>query len=1053
MRPGRCYWFLSLPAILLLGTAAPLAWSAETDPARVDFARDINPLLKRSCLECHSAKRTEGELRLDVREKALAGGASGPVIVSGKPDSSELVRRISRPAGDDEIMPSRGAPLAAAEIELIRTWIRQGAVWPDHVQSATHWAYVRPVRPKVPKLSNNSQQRAWVRSPIDALVLARLQRAGLHPSPEADRATLIRRLSLDLIGLPPTPAEVAAFVGDQHPQAYERLVDRLLASQQFGVRWARPWLDAARYADSHGFQRDDLRDIWAYRDWVVDAFNRDMPFNQFTIEQLAGDLLPGATESQKIATGFGRNAPTNVEAGSDPEETRVNQVLDRVNTLGMIWLGSTLECCQCHDHKYDPFSARDYYGLFAFFNNTALEADRNNPKVPGSIAFRGPTMNVADPELEAKRKPLAAELAELDRQLATRATELHKTADAWEHELSGHLSSQPQEQVLEILDFDSLAGSASEILPDKSVLVSGETPDRDTYTVEAATTLTGIRAIKLEALTDPSLPGSGPGRGDANRPNFVLQSFEVTAAPKSGGKAQPVKFRQAKADFSQKNFEPAGAIDDSPKTAWAIAPKFHAPHWAIFETAEPIGFAGGTKLTVTLEQNHGAGRTIGRLRLTALVRPDPNSTPAAVVKALAIPAKKRTPEQAKALAKFQLDQDTKYRELQDARTQTQQKLAKLKPPTTLVMSELDKPRASAVFMRGDFRNPGDAVEPSTPAVLPPMTVTPSERNRLALARWLVQPNHPLVARVTVNRWWAELFGHGIVTTPEDFGIKGQPPTHPELLDWLATEYIDNGWSLKKLLRTIVLSATYRQTSTLSPELAARDDQNLLYARAARFRLDAEAIRDSALSIAGLLSLEQGGAPVRPFQPDGLWVKVGGQKVDYIVSPGEQQYRRGLYVVLKRAAPYPSFVNFDANARLACRVKRPRSNTPLQALTLLNDPVYVEAALGLARRVLIDAPPHPRPLSHKGRGEKDDTVDARLAYLFQLAVARTPDSAEVAVLHKLWDAQRAAAKANPTAARELIGKLKLPPGVAADEFAAWYATATAILNLDETINRG
>jgi hypothetical protein len=412
--------------------------------------------------------------------------------------------------------------------------------------------------------------------------------------------------------------------------------------------------------------------------------------------------------------------------------------------------------------------------------------------------------------------------------------------------------------------------------------------------------------------------------------------------------------------------------------------------------------------------------------------------PAAVVKALATPAKKRTPEQAKTLASFQLDQDTKYRELQDARTRTQQKLAKLKPPTTLVMSELDKPRASAVFMRGDFRNPGDAVEPATPAVLPPMSVTPSERNRLALARWLVQPNHPLVARVTVNRWWAELFGHGIVTTPEDFGIKGQPPTHPELLDWLATEYIDNGWSLKKLLRTIVLSATYRQTSTLSPELAARDDQNLLYARAARFRLDAEAIRDSALSIAGLLSLEQGGAPVRPFQPDGLWVKVGGQKVDYVVSPGEQQYRRGLYVVLKRAAPYPSFVNFDANARLACRVKRPRSNTPLQALTLLNDPVYVEAALGLARRVLIDQPA--------------GATDARLAYLFRLAVARTPDSAEVAVLRKLWDAQRAAAKENPAAARELIGKLELPPGVAADEFAAWYATATAVLNLDETINR-
>ncbi|HEY5310873.1 MAG TPA: PSD1 and planctomycete cytochrome C domain-containing protein [Pirellulales bacterium] len=1047
MRLGRCCFLIWVPAILLVWAAAPAVWSAEIDPARVDFVHDIAPLLKRSCLECHGPKRTEGELRLDLRDKAFAGGASGPVIEPGKPDTSELLRRISRPAGDDEIMPSRGAPLAVAEIELIRTWIRQGAPWPEHVQPAAHWAYVRPTRPPVPKPAEdatigqraNFAQRGWVRSPIDAFVLARLQRAGLRPSPEADRATLIRRLSLDLVGLPPAPAEVAAFVGDQDPHAYERLVDRLLASEQFGVRWARPWLDAARYADSHGFQRDDLRDIWAYRDWVVEAFNHDMPFDQFTIQQLAGDLLPGATESQKIATGFGRNAPTNVEAGSDPEETRVNQVLDRMNTLGMVWLGTTLECCQCHDHKYDPFSASDYYSLFAFFNNTDLEADRTNPKVPGSIAFRGPTMNLPDPEIQTQRKQLQDDRAALDRRLALRAAELRKSAAAWEHELAGHLGSQPQEQVLEVLDFDSLAGSASEVLPDKSVLVSGETPDRDTYTIEAATTLTGIRAIKLEALTDPSLPGNGPGRGDADRPNFVLQSLAVKAAPNSGGPAKPVKFRRAKADFSQRNFDVAGAIDDAPKTAWAIAPKFHAAHWAVFETAEPLGFAGGTKLTVTLEQNFGAGRTIGRLRLTALVRPDADAVPAAVVKALGTPAKKRTPEQTKALAVYQRDQDATYRDLQADRTQIQAKLAKLQPPTTLVMHELPKPRASAIFVRGDFRNPGTAVEPATPAVLPPMTTPTGQRNRLALARWLVQPDHPLVARVTVNRWWAELFGHGIVTTPEDFGIKGQPPTHPELLDWLAAEYIDNGWSLKKLLRTIVLSATYRQTSTLSPELAARDDQNLLYARGARFRLDAEAIRDSALSIAGLLSPEQGGAPVRPFQPDGLWVKVGGQKVDYVVSPGERQYRRGLYVVLKRAAPYPSFVNFDANARLACRVKRPRSNTPLQALTLLNDPVYVEAALALARRIVVDRP--------------EDGIDARLAYLFRLAVARTPDSAEVAVLRKLWDAQRAAAKDNPAAARELVGKLKLPPGVAADEFAAWYAAATAVLNLDETINRG
>jgi mono/diheme cytochrome c family protein len=1020
----------------LIVCAGPLAgWSATPPAAAVDFGRDVYPLLQRSCLECHGAKRTEGELRLDVREKALAGGASGPVIVAGKPEDSELVRRISRPAGDDEIMPSRGAPLAASEIKLVRAWIRQGAKWPEHVESAAHWAYIRPVKPPLPAVSD----RKWVRSPIDAFVLARLERAGLHPAPEADRATLIRRLSLDLIGLPPTPAEVEAFVRDRDPKADEKLVDRLLASQQFGVRWARPWLDYARYADSHGFQRDDIRDIWAYRDWVVQALNRDMPFDQFTIEQLAGDLLPGATEPQKIATGFSRNAPTNVEAGSDPEETRVNQVLDRVNTLGMVWLGSTVECCQCHDHKYDPFTQRDYYSLFAFFNNTELEADRKNPKVPGSIAFLGPSMALPDAALEQRRKQVQQDLAAVERQLRDKNAALQESAAAWEQDLASHIDSAAQEQVLEVLEFESLAGCAGEVLPDKSVLVSGETPDRDTYTLEATTTLTGIRAIKLETLTDPSLPGSGPGRGDADRPNFVLHALNMEAAPKSGGRAQPVKFDRATADYSQKNWDPAGAIDASPKTGWAIGPKFHAPHWAVFETDKPFGFDGGTRLTFKLEQNFGAGRTIGRLRLTALVRPQGKTLPLAVVKALRRPAARRTSAQQKAMADFQRDSDPQYKRLLAEQGSIRAKLAALKLPTTLVMHELDKSRNSTVFMRGDFRNPGAGVEPNTPGVLPPLAAPPGQRNRLALARWLVRPDHPLVSRVTVNRWWAELFGHGLVTTSEDFGIKGQPPTHPELLDWLATEYIDNGWSLKKLLRTVVLSATYRQSSKLTPQLAADDDQNLLYARGARFRLDAEAIRDNALSIAGLLSLEQGGPPIRPFQPDGLWIKVGGQKYDYVVSPGERQYRRGLYVVLKRGAPYPSFVNFDANARLACRVKRPRSNTPLQALTLLNDPVYVEAAMALARRVLVDRP--------------RDGLDARLAYAVRLAVARTPDSAEIDVLRKLWEAQREAAHQDPAATRLLVGSLKLPSGVSADDFAAWYAVATAVLNLDETISKG
>jgi cytochrome c553 len=761
------------------------------------FEKKVRPLLVDHCLKCHGDKKPKSGLRLISRAAVLKGGDSGPALVPGNAQASEIYRRISAAKGSDEIMPPRGEPLSAAQIQLIRAWINQGAPWPEGSLSGKHWAYVAPKRPALPAVRDSS----WSRTPIDSFIRARLEKEGLAPSPEASKEALIRRVYLDLIGLPPSPAEVETFCADPSAGAYERLVDRLLASPQFGVRWARPWLDYARYADSHGFQRDDFRDLWPYRDWVVNALNADMPFDRFTIEQLAGDLLPGATEAQKIATGFNRSAPTNVEAGSEPEETRVNQVLDRVNTIGMVWLGTTLECVQCHDHKYDPFTMHDYYGLFAFFNNTAIEAERRNPKVPGSIAFRGPVLTLEeDAKVKAERQQLQAQLDD--------------------------------------------------------------------------------------------------------------------------AKARPANnAEQAKREIS---------------------------------------------------------------RLTA-------------------------------------------------------QLEALKPTATQVMQELPQPRMSSVFQRGNYLTPGEKIVPSVPAVLPPLDVPPPKRNRLALARWLVSRDNPLVARVTVNRWWAELFGHGLVRTPEDFGIRGEPPTHPELLDWLAVEFMENGWSMKKLLRTLVLSATYRQSSRTSPELLARDEANLLYARGPRFRMEAETIRDNALAIAGLISLAQGGTPIRPYQPEGLWVKVGGQRYDYAVSPGEAKYRRGLYVVWKRSAPYPSFINFDANNRMACRVKRPRSNTPLQALTLLNDPVYVEAALAFARRIVRESP---------GEAVKD-----RISYAFRVAVARPPRSDELAVLTKLFEKQRDASLRNPAKAKQLVGSFALPAGVRAEEFAAWYAVAAALLNLDETISKG
>jgi hypothetical protein len=960
-------------------------------------------------------------------------------ILAGDSTGSELYRRITLPAGDDEFMPATGKPLSNAETEQIRDWIDAGAAWPEDVDASKHWAYVPPKRSELPAVTNT----AWPKNGIDHFILKRLDDEGLEPSPEADRATLVRRVFLDLIGLPPTPEEVDAFLADASPHAYETVVDRLLASPQSGERWARPWLDLARYADSHGYQRDDLREIWAYRDWVIRALNADMPFDRFTIEQLAGDLLPDATDDQRIATGFNRCTMTNVEAGSDPEETRTNQVIDRVNTTVTIWLGSTIECAQCHDHKYDPFSQKEYYQLFAFFNNTAIEAERSDPKVPGSIQFIGPSMKLPDASDDARRKSLEAELAAIEKRIRKRTAELRREAAAWEKRLKADLRVAPQSHILELTDFDSAEGAAHRILDDKSVLLVDETPDVDTYTFTILTNLSGITAFKLETLTHNSLPGGGPGRSDADRPNFVLTTFAVEAAPHGSTNFEPVRFSNASSDYEQPKFGARGAIDDDPATGWAISPHFAKPHWAQFQTEQPVGLATGTTLRFRVGQDYGGGRTIGRLRMSAITgKPVGTPIPADIARIVQLRRNDRSQADRNSLNRYRAGQDEQIVSLRNARADIRAQLKTIVASTTLVMRELPESRRTSVFSRGDFRQPTEAVEPGTPGVLHPFAAT--EGTRLALAQWLVDRRNPLVARVTVNRWWAEIFGHGIVETVEDFGIKGQPPTHPELLDWLAVEFMTpaNGypaWSMKKLLRTIVTSATYRQSSAISPALLARDDENKLYARGPRVRMDAEMIRDNALAIAGLLSKKQFGPPVRPYQPDGLWIKVGGARVDYEVSPGQDRYRRGIYVVLKRGAPYPSFVTFDASARLACTARRSRSNTPLQALTLLNDPVYVEAALELAARILRDRP--------------NADIDVRIRHMFRICVSREPSAKELSALRRLYEEQLLAAGANATATAALVGDVQLPDGPTRAELAAWYAVATVLLNLDETITKG
>jgi Protein of unknown function (DUF1553)/Protein of unknown function (DUF1549)/Planctomycete cytochrome C len=952
-----------------------LCWPVVSATA-LDFDRQVYPILQRHCLECHGPQQAKGKLAFHT-----AAARDHAAVSPGRAESSELLRRIGLPGHDSEAMPRRGDRLSPAQVAVLRQWIDEGAAMPASFGKGLHWAYVAPQRPALPAV----KQANWCRTEMDRFILAKLEAEGLAPAGEAAPASLLRRLSLDLTGLPPKPEAVIAFESAKDPgAAYAKAIEDLLASPEFGPRWARPWLDLARYADSHGFQRDDLRSIWGYRDWVISALNRNLPFDQFTIEQIAGDLLPDATTDQRIATGFHRCTPTNVEAGTDPEESRINQVIDRVNTTGAVWLGSTLECAQCHDHKYDAFSQRDYYQLLAYFNNTVKEAERTNPSVPSSIQFRGNALPLPQPEIEAQRAPLQAQIAALTKRIEAE-------------------TGKPGESALTVLskgDLTSESMTSYEHQADGSLLLTGEVPDEDLYTYTVDLPAGPVVGLVIEALVDDSLPGRGPGRG--NRPNFVLQSLlaNVVGADKKG---QSLKFASAQASYSQKGY----AVDSLLKEGgpgWAVTPKLGQSHWAAFMLAEPKVIAPGSRLRLLLEQRFGEGRVIGRLRVSIIT----GKTEDALAKLTSEP--------------IESPQVTKLRRQQALLTK---KLATLKPNQTEVMQELDQPRMTTLFKRGDYLQPSDRVSAATPAIFPHQAKGPA--NRLTLARWLVSRSNPLTARVTVNRWWAEIFGQGIVGTPEDFGVKGAAPTHPELLDWLAVEFMDSGWDMKALLRHIVSSATYRQNSTRTDAAAT------LYASGPRFRMDAEMIRDSALQIAGLLNVKQGGESIRPPQPDGLWRKVGGQQYNYEVSPGDDSLRRGIYVVMKRGSPYPSFMNFDASARMSCVVRRSRSNTPLQALTLLNDPVYVQATKALARR-MIGEPPGADRASRITRG-------------FRLALSRAPSSAELAVLQSLWDEQYGAAPAD-----QAIAAPEETSGLSPAEFHAWYAVASTLLNLDECITK-
>jgi mono/diheme cytochrome c family protein len=1030
--------------LLLICVVASLPSLAIAAEETVDFEREIRPIFAARCLNCHGPEKSQGGLRLDLKRHAFGPTDSGtPALVAGKTDDSELLRRVTS-EDDGARMPPEGDPLTVNQVAALRRWIAAGAPWPADREGPQHWAWRAPQRPAAPEV----RDAAWSKNALDRFILAKLEQEKLRPSAEADPAVLCRRVYLDLTGLPPTPAEVDAFVHNYSDEAYATLVDKLLASPHYGERWARHWLDLARYADSNGFQRDGFRTMWAYRDWVINAFNQDLPYTEFVKLQLAGDLLPDATTEQKIATGFNRCTTVNVEAGTDPEENRVLAVVDRVNTATTVFLGATLACAQCHNHKYDPFTQVEYYKLLAYFNNTEVEI---TPK--GSTRqFTGPSLALpVSAEQAAKQNSLEQQLKVLEARLAERSTQAadmeRKLLDA--RRTSGSRPSPSGDgkwHVLTPTSFESAGGATPVTLDDGSVLLTEDRPDKDVYTVTVNTRLRGIAAFKLEALCDDSLPGKGPGRGDAERPNFVLTEFTVQATPADvADAAVDVALYGATADFSQAGHDVGRAIDGKlDKAGWAINPQFHKPHEATFLVRKPIDYAAGATLKFQLHQNFGTSRTIGRLRLSARVdagaQPsDGIDIPEAVAAVLDKPVKKRTKAEVETLQEFCLSLDPEVQQMRDAMSKARKELDGIKAPTTLVMVEMPQPRMTAVMKRGNFLDLGPQVQPGVPAALHPLPQD-SPPNRLGLAQWMADEKNPLLARVAVNRWWAELFGRGIVASQEDFGTQCEPPTHPELLDWLAVELKENRWSMKHVLKTIVTSAAYRQSAKVDPALLRRDPYNLLYARGPRFRLPAETIRDNTLAAAGLLSRKLGGPPVYPPQPDGIWRVTGEVDNNYYTSAGEDRYRRGLYTIWRRSAPYPSFVNFDAPDRSSCVVARPRTNTPLQALTLLNDPVFVEAAGALAKRMATESP----------------SADAaeRIAYGFRLLLARAPSMDEQKLLTAVFRRELELYSSNLEKAKKVLASAKLTVKDAdAAELAALFHVANLLLNLDEAVTKG
>ncbi len=1052
-------------ALLWAGPPSPATEGPRAAPGiSVEFNRDIRPILSDHCYQCHgpdSARRKAG-LRLDQEASAKAARDGRHAIVAGDLAASELYRRITS-SDDDERMPpvKSGKILTKPQLELIGRWIAAGAKW------QTHWAFIPPARPAVPSV----KRPHWARNPIDTFILARLEREGLEPSSEAMRGILLRRVSLDLTGLPPDRDEILAFENDHSPNAYEKAVDRLLASPRFGERMAYRWLNVARYADTNGYQTDAPRIMWRWRDWVIDACNRNMPFDQFTIEQIAGDVLPDATLDQKIATGFNRNHRGNAEGGIIPEEYAAEYVVDRVDTTATVWMGLTLACCRCHDHKFDPFSQEDFYRFFAFFNNV--------PENGRAVKYGNSPPLIKSPT-RAQAHELAAlqdRLLVLKRRRRKQEPQVASAQAAWEWPLSSDANSDwlSTDQLIAHFSMDGGAcfepataaarmpaskkaatarfrdgeprfaagpvGSAL-VLDGRGYLDAGDLASfgfYDRFTLSIWIKPTGSRGGTIISRMADQPQGEGYGVGlERGKVQVNLVKRWLDDAIRAQSEATIPLDRWSHLAVTYDGSRLASGIrlyvDGKPARSVVLLEELNQS----FLTREPLRIGGG---------GGAEGRFVGLIDEPAIYHKvvDPEdvlvlATRESIGEIIGTPPSSRTPGQARKVRQCFLAAAAPgpvralEEQIRKARADIEALLDQI--PTTMVMEELPGPRATHLLIRGQYDKPGKKVRPGAIAWLSPWT-DGTNADRLGLARWLVDGRNPLTARVAVNRDWQMLFGTGLVKTVDVFGWQGEPPSHPELLDWLATEFARSGWDSKAMLRLMVTSATYRQSSRLAPQILARDPENRLLARGPRLRLTAEMIRDQALFLGALLVDRIGGPSVKPYQPPGLWSELTDDK--YVQDHGPDLYRRGLYTFWKRTIPPPMMSAFDAPARETCIVRETRTNTPLQALSVLNDVTFIEAARAFAERIL-EAPAA--------------SPEMRLSVAFEAATGRLPKPAELAILRQSLDDQRSRFRGDPASAGALLesGESRADPKLDPVELAAYTAVTQLILNLDETITK-